>query len=196
MDQPPAKRYKVREDRDRGFDAVVSKARNLKAAKEDPIMYDNGCAPMDSANRDIVLRIMTKSLKEMFMYSHPIYYLVVARINETVLFDFLVSSFEELERVEALLDRAEGLQRYTVQAYLEDGDRGMLFDMIDVDLICHLDDVDYFADEMITKHGVVFGFTGDTKKYLIETTKKPTNKITNLDMQYLRQSAERMNDTK
>jgi hypothetical protein len=173
--EPAAKRYKKREDTIvDSNDRIVMNARCLQRAidKEQDI--------------DEISRITTR-LDEAFMRDHQFYYVVNIVVDSQTAVNVLLSSHAKKTKLEALLHNSVGIDNYATEAYIEDDDRKALLKAVHLDLICHLDNVDYWVDHLITEHDVFFNFVGTADTYLNDVSKLPAAAVSNLDMQFLRQ---------
>ena len=182
-DAPPAKRYKQRNDTFDGNNQVVLHARTLKRRIDEDLGADE-------------ISRAAGYLDEAFMRDHQIYYVTSIVVDEKNTVYVLLSSHEKKTMLEDLLTRSIGIQSYATEAYIEDDERTTLLRVMHLDLLCHLDNVDYWVDYLITRHDVVFSFAGTQDVYLNDISKQPAAAVTNLDMQYLRQLTARMNTSK
>jgi hypothetical protein len=197
--QPPPKRYKKRDETplvQHGGDEVIKRARNLRAAKDNPVLYDRDKVRMDEAGRTKMLGELTKMLKESFMSEHQVYFLITITLKFGAKMEVLLSGFSEMKKLEEHLKTCGGVETFIVRAFVEDEEREMLFSAANLDMICHLNDVDYVVDELIVKFGVIFYFIGDAAAavdLLSKITQKPSSQVSNLEMQYLRRFCDGLN---
>lgn len=125
-----------------------------------------------------------------FMSAHQLYIEIHIHVNESMVAVF--SDHAQAMKFVHLLNTTTPATDSTIHVYVEDAEREELFAYLTffwdrLSNLCHLDDPDYYIDELITKHGRKFEFEGDVAEFLQEVNNKDSTEVTNLEMQYLRQ---------
>ena len=193
MDQPPVKRYKAR-DRERKDFVIGSStrlialtARQIKISEEATEMQSHDKTTLTGEEKKKAIGILRGVLLRYFMDSHQIYFTVEIVVDSGVVLEALFFDHAKVETMSELALSATGIEKNNVKTYVEDEEREALCTRMPLDTLYHIDDLDYWVDELITKHEVIFYFQEDANAFLREIRDKPTSHVTNLEMQYLRQ---------
>jgi len=126
--------------------------------------------------------IMT-CLRKAFMETSHVYYWV--QIPSIPKFGMLVSDAKGLDKFMSLV--FTNTRTVTFHLLFEDEERMKLLGMLRPEHIYHMDDFAFYIDQLIVEFGQVFKFAGDSNALLMGLSKKPANRVSNLELQYLRQ---------
>jgi hypothetical protein len=201
MELPPAKRYKKRDEERKDLSLVghastryiALTARHIKDSEESAELKTPDKSTITGYEKKKFIAGMRNDLLRRFMDTYQVYYTVHIVVDSGADMEVLLIDHAKLDKLCELLLSAAGIDNYEVRVHIEDEDREELCKSLPLNTIYHIDDLDFWVDELITKHDVIFHFQEDASGFFESIQNKTTKDVSNLEMQYLRQFAAGVN---